>query len=438
MDRSYPYSRRLLSRARLRKRMAAVLVAGLVGASTLFMLSWKTDPISAAVPSPLLAFGDTGAAGEPGQRGARRIYPYSVVPGGVSDRAELQRVIRSDRVVAVHYASFNVDKARAVVVDKPRAVHVSYRKGDKVYWTAHKVTLAPGETLLSDGSNEMRARCANRISDVPQYPVEAHRPAMEELDQPVAEGEQYALGPDGLPVSMDGDGSIGGRTGVRFPISGDAGGPGAPRADSMLASTSSSAPGISPVTTMGLSGSSSSVGSPRPTGRPATSAPAPATDPKTGAESGSSSDSPTPSGGATPPAAQPEPGTDTPVSTPPPDTGSPPPQPDSTPPPGSPLPDSQPPATTPDTTPLPGTVPPPVIPSIPVRGPEGEQPGGDKSPPAPGTEPFIPKPKPGEIPPQGSTELPEPEPVPVPEPGSIWLFGAALAALLVQRRRRRG
>jgi hypothetical protein len=124
---------------------------------------------------------------------ARRVYRHSVVPGGVADRAELMRVIRTDKVVAHHYAAFRADQAGVVGVARPRAVHVSYRKGDKVYWTAKKVMLAEGETLLSDGQSEIRTRCGNRISDVAQLPVEADAPTEEELDGSVEEGGLLAV-----------------------------------------------------------------------------------------------------------------------------------------------------------------------------------------------------------------------------------------------------
>lgn len=437
MDRSYPYSRRLLTRARLRKRMAAVAAAGLLGAAAVFMLAWKPDPISAAVPTPFMpaaTLSDAFGAGEPGQRGVRRIYPYSVVPGGVSGQSELQRIIRTDRVVAAHYATFDAGKARSVVVDKPRAVHVSYRKGDQVYWTAHKVMLAPGETLLSDGRNEMRARCANRISDLPQYPVEAHQPAMEELDQPVelAEGEAFVLGPDGLPVAVAADGSIPRHTGMRFPTRGGSGGNGATgsasgnagaAASSTLAgSLSSSASGIGPVTGMGLSGVSSSMGSrPPPSSRPAAEPAAPATpesvpDAGTGS-SGGSSGAPAPSTG--------EPVGAEPVTNPVPDTTT---SPDT--------PAAGPGAQAPSPAPLPGTDPvpfpvtdtPPAVPT-PRPAPGNPQP----SPPAPVTDPVPPTPAPEPLPPQ---PIEQPAPVEVPEPGSIWLFGLALTAMAVLRRRR--
>jgi hypothetical protein len=118
-------------------------------------------------------------------RKTRRVYPYSIVPGGLADRRELARAVVVDKVVAEHYAAFETARATVKTVDKPRAVYVSYRKGDKVFWTAKKLQLAEGETLLSDGQNEIRTRCGNRISDVPRQPVEANGPGEEELDASV-------------------------------------------------------------------------------------------------------------------------------------------------------------------------------------------------------------------------------------------------------------
>jgi hypothetical protein len=130
----------------------------------------------AAAPALLRLAADTSPAP------AQRIYPYSIVPGGVSSRAELAQAVMADRVVAAHYAGFAVNKASLRTVAKTRAVYVSYRKGDQVYWTARRVTLAEGETILSDGQNDIRARCGNRISDTPRLPVEAKGPDEKELD----------------------------------------------------------------------------------------------------------------------------------------------------------------------------------------------------------------------------------------------------------------
>ncbi|MCC2974385.1 PEP-CTERM sorting domain-containing protein [Massilia sp. IC2-476] len=438
MDRSYPYSRRLLSRARLHKRMAVMAAAGLLGATAMFMLTWKPDPIASAVQaSSLLASTD----GVQSVRGVRRVYPYSVVPGGVSGKTELARVIRTDRVVASHYATFDVDQARPVVVQKPRAVHVSYRKGGQVYWTAHKVMLAPGETLLSDGRSEMRARCANRISDVAQYPVEAHQPAMDELDNAVEldEDEEYALGPDGLPVSTAGGGGIPRHTGQRSPgrLGGGGGGgaaPGATAPDSMLASSTFS-PASAMSTAMGMAGSSSSMGS-RP--RPAAT-PAPTTTPtgSGGSESssgGSSGSQPTSGGGE--PVSAPGAGTDVVTSPGIPETGA-----------GQP-PTGLPPVTgDPGTVPVPGTSPEPD--PLPVFTPEPlPQPGNPvPTPPAgngplfpptgPETGPLIPQPPLTPAPPLENVEQEPKAPNTVPEPGSAWLLAGALASMLGLRRRAR-
>jgi hypothetical protein len=181
MDRSYRYTRRLEQRARLARPLTALAI-GVAGCAMAFALISSPDPIAASVPATATSVAMLSVAAPAARPNARRVYPYSVVPGGVASQAELVRIVRSDKVVATHYASFDVSHAREVTVGKPRAVHVSYRKGDKVYWTAKKVMLREGETLLSDGKNEMRTRCANRVSDVAQFPVEAHGPSAELLD----------------------------------------------------------------------------------------------------------------------------------------------------------------------------------------------------------------------------------------------------------------
>lgn len=137
---------------------------------------------SAGVPAQVRAAVEGVAHGARAASTARPVYPLSVVAGGVIDRKELQAVVRRDMVVAAHYATFNVDAARVVRNAKPRAVHVSYRKGDQVFWTAKKVMLAKDETLLTDGVNEMRTRCANRISDVAMLPVASDEPTEELLN----------------------------------------------------------------------------------------------------------------------------------------------------------------------------------------------------------------------------------------------------------------
>lgn len=192
MDRRTAYtSRRTASSAR-KKRWTGLALAGASGLVLLGLLlkpdaglvarSALSDKVLPVLPVP----GAAVPAQAPAMVVPRRVYPYSIIPGGVSGRDELARVIKTDKVVAAHYASFAVEKAVTLTVSKPRAVYVSYRKGDTVYWTARKLMLVEGEMLLSDGRSEMRARCANRISDVPQLPVAPNEPTAEEFDSVLA------------------------------------------------------------------------------------------------------------------------------------------------------------------------------------------------------------------------------------------------------------
>ena len=85
-------------------------------------------------------------------------------------------------MASAHYAGFDVAAAHVVRVEQSRLVHVSYRVGDKIFWTKNKVRLAAGEDLLSDGTHLVRTRCGNRIADEPEGPVLDNEPAPEVLD----------------------------------------------------------------------------------------------------------------------------------------------------------------------------------------------------------------------------------------------------------------
>jgi hypothetical protein len=193
-----------MKQARLQKRLTIATVLAAAGCAA-FVLRPQVQATGqeAAVPALMAAAAPaapalwrTAADASPAPAPARRIYPYSIVPGGVTSRAELAHAVMADKVVAAHYAGFAVDKASLRTVARARAVYVSYRKGEQVYWTARKVTLAEGESILSDGQNDIRARCGNRISDTPQLPVEVKGPDEKELDtftEPVAQAGDGAL-----------------------------------------------------------------------------------------------------------------------------------------------------------------------------------------------------------------------------------------------------
>lgn len=132
-------------------------------------------------------------------RDRRIVYPYSVVPGGVSSPEELREAASHDATVAAHYSGFNYSRARVVEVSEPRLVYLSYRRGDKVYWTRKQASLHKGEKLITDGKTTARTRCGNQVSVLPQSNTSPEEPLMSELDRPDA----VASGTQALPGNFD-------------------------------------------------------------------------------------------------------------------------------------------------------------------------------------------------------------------------------------------
>lgn len=114
----------------------------------------------------------------------RAVFPYSIVPGGVRDAQELQSAASADPVVARHYSDFRMTQARALRLDHPLSMYVSYRHNNQVFWTKNRMVIPAGEALISDGENLARVRCGNRLSPVAAKPVAATEPSQEELTEP--------------------------------------------------------------------------------------------------------------------------------------------------------------------------------------------------------------------------------------------------------------
>jgi hypothetical protein len=114
----------------------------------------------------------------------RPVYPYSIVAGGVRDAQELKWAAEHDPVVAAHYAGFDYDHARVVRLVLARTAYVSYRIGNRVYWTRRRITLKKGETLLTDGNITARTRCANRVEEAPQVAFSSSEPPALKFDEP--------------------------------------------------------------------------------------------------------------------------------------------------------------------------------------------------------------------------------------------------------------
>ena len=120
---------------------------------------------------------------EPVARGVGRTnYPYSVIPGGVGNPDQLKHAMEYDPVVSRHFRGFDYAHARLVKVPGEQAMYVSYRIGDRVYWTRRKVSLHAGETLITDGTIAARTRCGNRVAMVPLDPGSPLEPSPDELE----------------------------------------------------------------------------------------------------------------------------------------------------------------------------------------------------------------------------------------------------------------
>ena len=132
-------------------------------------------------------------------RNRRLVYPYSIVPGGVTSPDELREAAAHDSVVASHYSGFNYRRAHLVEVKQAQKVYLSYRLRNKVYWTVRQAILHPGEKLLTDGNLTARTRCGNQVSVLPQALTSPEEPTLAELDRPDA----IASGIEALPSSLD-------------------------------------------------------------------------------------------------------------------------------------------------------------------------------------------------------------------------------------------
>jgi hypothetical protein len=143
-------------------------------------------------------------------KAGRPVFPYSVVPGGVEDSDEAADWTARDSVVAAHYSDVRIAKLRREPVLADRMVHVSYRSGNQVYWTSKKVRLRTGEAILTDGKEELRARCGNRISETARTPVNvSSEPPEGVLDTPQLFALNLDIGHQALPSWRAGETTVG-------------------------------------------------------------------------------------------------------------------------------------------------------------------------------------------------------------------------------------
>ena len=131
------------------------------------------------------------------------IYPYSVIPGGAHSRQDLLDAINRDQVVAAHYRNLSPDRMRVERLPEERRAYVSYRMGDRIYWTKEKVTLPAGEPILTDGVTQIRARCGNCIAFEPQLPTSDEEPDAVEFEALAPPAGNSVASLNTVPVSTN-------------------------------------------------------------------------------------------------------------------------------------------------------------------------------------------------------------------------------------------
>jgi hypothetical protein len=117
-----------------------------------------------------------------GAREPRRVFKYSVVPGGVNSPEQLTEAADRDATVRDHYQGIYLSQVTKTQLDQDMSAYVSYRLKNKIYWTQKKIRLHKGELVLTDGEHMVRGRCGNRISVLPVGSGAGPEPAEPQFD----------------------------------------------------------------------------------------------------------------------------------------------------------------------------------------------------------------------------------------------------------------
>lgn len=172
-------------RRRTRARALSAICFLSVFFGTLTLL-WRADqgPLPVADPAGRFVVGGLELAATPIEvsDSDRPEYHYSIVRGGVRSADEVERAMDRDPVVAAHYADIDVSALRRARLKEPTTTHVSYRIGDRIYFTKRKLSLKAGERVLTDGRTTIREQCGNIISMAPLAPTLSNEPPGDQFD----------------------------------------------------------------------------------------------------------------------------------------------------------------------------------------------------------------------------------------------------------------
>jgi hypothetical protein len=115
-----------------------------------------------------------------------------------------------------------VKQVRAMPLASATRAYVSYRMGDRIYWTRKKLLIPEGELVLTDGVHFARTRCGNRLSLTPGAETRDDEPSEAALNgdpfpftapQPLPSRPTDRLAGDGMIAQFQGEKTGGGSAG---------------------------------------------------------------------------------------------------------------------------------------------------------------------------------------------------------------------------------
>ena len=178
LRRDYRRRHRRPSRRRTRARRLVilsflVLVAGSLALSAAVVADIRSVVAVELPASPEIEIGQP--VREP-RIPERPVFRHSVIAGGAYTADEVEAAMERDGVVAAHYSGIDPAELRAEALPNDRDVYMSYRVGQRIFWTKKKIRLEEGETILTDGVHHIRARCGNCIAFAPMEPTADDEP----------------------------------------------------------------------------------------------------------------------------------------------------------------------------------------------------------------------------------------------------------------------
>ena len=116
-----------------------------------------------------------------GREVKRKVYPYSIVPGGAEDVLQAKRAM-TDPAVKAHYANVDFSQLKQVKLAANLSGYVSYRWGDKIYWTQEGHLCGPAKPYSPTASHRPRTLPELLFRAVPCSPLGRTEPTEKALD----------------------------------------------------------------------------------------------------------------------------------------------------------------------------------------------------------------------------------------------------------------